>query len=218
MQLRFATQGTTGEDYVSSRQWERARLAVCPLHPQGGCGFASHGTYGRVKPAGTRIRRWYCPQGGVTFSALPDWLSARLPGALTEIEREVRLVEAAPSLAGAVRDERPEIGLAGVLRYYGRRVRGVHRALAAIRGLYPDLLAGTVATVTAFAGVLPALDSVLIGLREVAQPHLAYLPAPLGFGPARIGVTRRGSSSQHETGAARPVVVIDLQGHPGQPP
>ena len=38
------------------------------MHPQGGCGFARHGSYERVDPPGTRIARWYCRVGHQTFS------------------------------------------------------------------------------------------------------------------------------------------------------
>ena len=157
----------------------------------------------------------------MTFSALPDCLSARLSGELASVERVVRLVEAAPSLAAAVREERPEIGLAGVLRYVGRRMKAVHRALRAIKGLYPERFSATVATVTDFARVLdrtsPAAP-VLQRLREVAGRHLGQLPAPLGFDPARIRAGPRRSGAQHRTGADPPTVVLDPRERPGQPP
>lgn len=54
-------------------------LTQCPLHPRGGCGFASHGTCARKTPAGTRIARWYCREGHCTVSQLPDHLAARVP-------------------------------------------------------------------------------------------------------------------------------------------
>ncbi len=231
--MRLATRGITGEDYVSSRLWECARLSVCPLHPQGGCGFASHGTYARVRPAGTRIRRWYCPRGRRTFSALPDCLSARLSGELVSVEALVRRVEQATSLAAAVRQERPEIGLAGVLRYVGRRVRTIHRALQALRGLYPHIFQGTAATVTSFAAALDRADTtamvtaalpppvpgpVLGRLRELAHRYLDRLPAPLGFAPTRIRAPQHRSGSQHGTGADRPLAVLDPACRPGQSP
>jgi len=221
VQLRFATQGTTGEDYVSSRLWERARLEVCPLHPQLGCGFASHGTYKRARPAGTRIRRWYCPTGQVTFSALPDCLSARLSGELAEVERVVRRVQAAPSLSAAVRQQRLEIGLAGVLRYVGRRLNAIARALRAIKGLYPERFGTAAATVTAFAYALEHTGNaapVLQELREVAARHLGRLPAPLGFAAARISPRQPRSACQHWMGADPPVVVLDPRERLGQPP
>ncbi|EIC23779.1 hypothetical protein Thi970DRAFT_00290, partial [Thiorhodovibrio frisius] len=62
MQLRFAYRGT-GEEYVSAKGWEQTTLKRCPLHPQGGCHFARHGTYARISPPGTLICRYYCPEG-----------------------------------------------------------------------------------------------------------------------------------------------------------
>ena len=231
MQLRFATQAITGEDYVSSRLWERARIKCCPVHPQGGCGFAAHGTYARASPPGTRIRRWYCPRGRVTFSALPDCLNARLSGTLASVEREVLLVEAAPSLAAAVREERPQIGLPGVLRYFARRASRIRCALRAIRGLYPDPFAGVDSTLAAFTLVLdaagppglkgvppPPTASALVWLRAIASRHLAMLPAPLGFDPAPVRARQPGDARQHRTGADRPVVVLEAAGSPGQSP
>ena len=43
---------------------------------------ARHGSYTRVTPQGLRIARWYCPEGRQTFSLLPDFVTARLPGLL----------------------------------------------------------------------------------------------------------------------------------------
>ncbi len=228
VQLRFATHGTTGEEYVSSSLWQRARLLCCPVHRQGGCGFAAHGTYERVNPPGTRIRRWYCRLAGVTFSALPDCLCARLSGTLPDLERAVLLIEAAPSLERAVRDERHEIELPGVLRFFRRRVAHTHRALAAIKGLYPDTFAGVVPTVTAFTRVLgrgagtdtlqPDTDSVLVRLREFASRHLAMLPAPLGFNPVRIAPGQPQIGHQHRMGRDPPIVLVEPCDCPGQSP
>lgn len=66
-----------GLHYTTSMAF--CKFAVLPSSPQGGCGFARHGTYRRVTPAGTLIPRWYCPQGHCTFSLLPDHLAARRP-------------------------------------------------------------------------------------------------------------------------------------------
>ena len=54
MQVRLATPSTS-EEYVTGKLWHNATLMCCPWHPGGGCGFARHGTYGRVKPANTRV-------------------------------------------------------------------------------------------------------------------------------------------------------------------
>jgi len=217
VQLRFATQGITGEDYVTSRLWQRARLECCPLHSQGGCGFTAHGTYERVSPPGTRIRRWYCRLGGVTFSALPDCLCARLSGTVQALERAVRLVEAAPSLAAAVREERCEIELPGVVRFFRRRVRATHRGLRAIKGMYPETFAAVLPTVTDFARVLGG-ESVLVGLREMAWRHLARLPAPLGFDPVRTGVRQRAVGRQHQAGPDPPGVLVEAPTSPADCP
>ena len=71
MQLRDPS-SLTSEAYVAQRAWQDASLASCPRHPQGGCGFARHGTYPRQTPAGMRIARYYCPTAHETFSLLPD--------------------------------------------------------------------------------------------------------------------------------------------------
>jgi hypothetical protein len=57
MQLRFNTT-LSCRDYVTERAWRDAALERCPLHPDGDCSFARHGTYERVEPPGTRIPRW----------------------------------------------------------------------------------------------------------------------------------------------------------------
>src|ERR1700687_5980458 len=92
VQLRFAT-GLTSEEYVTRQGWLEASLRYGPVQPDGGCGFARHGTYERVHPPGTHIPRWYCPPGHCTFSLLPDHLAARFPGTLSEIEQVVATVE-----------------------------------------------------------------------------------------------------------------------------
>lgn len=167
----------------------------------------------------------------MTFSALPDCLSARVSGTLQQIECEVLLVESAKSLAAAVRDERCEVGLPAVLRYFGRRASAIHRALQSIKGLYPERFAASLATVTDFTRALdqagstalpvPAalpIDSVLVRLREMVSGHLAMLPAPLGFNAAPIKARQPGLWRQHRTGADWPIVVLDPCGLPGQSP
>jgi len=182
VQLRFQT-GLTGADYVTQEGWRLARLAHCPLHPRGGCGFASHGTYERVSPAGTRIARWYCPQGHCTFSLLPDHLAARFPGTLCEIEQVVASVEQAPSLEAAANALRPDdVMLATALRWIRRRMRLIHTVLAVVVSLLPDLCIGASPTVQSFR-IRLACEPVLIALRGLACIHLQALPRPLGFRP-----------------------------------
>lgn len=182
VQLRFQS-GQTSEDYVTQQGWRNASLPCCPLHPKGGCGFARHGTYGRVNPPGTRIARWYCPQGHRTFSLLPDHLAARFPGTQADIEQVVATVERAPSVeaaANALRED--EITLASALRWIRRRVRLIHTALTVVVSLLPELCLGSSPTVQAFRTRL-ACEPVLVALRHSACIHLQALPRPLGFRP-----------------------------------
>ena len=148
VQLRFACEHT-GEEYVSQQGWLSASLPRCPLHPQGGCGFARHGTYERKTPAGTRIARWYCPESHTTFSLLPDCLAARLTGTLAEVEAVVRAVEQAPSQEAACAQLRLEIELPGVERWIARRLASVHTALHLLKGLLPEVFGGCAPTLTA---------------------------------------------------------------------
>jgi len=142
VQLRFET-GLTGAEYVTREAWREARLSHCPLHPRGGCGFARHGSYERKTPAGTRIARWYCPQGHRTFSLLPDHLAARFPGTLSEIESVVATVEQASSLETAADTLRSDpVTLPSAVRWVRRRVAPVRTLLTIVVGLFPRWLLG----------------------------------------------------------------------------
>ncbi|MFE8033630.1 hypothetical protein [Thiohalocapsa marina] len=202
MQLRFECH-LTGADYVIQRAWLDASLPRCPLHPQGGCHFARHGTYARVSPPGTRVARWYCPEGHRTFSLLPDCLAARLSGTLAEVEAVVRAAEQAPSLEALCKQHRLDIELPGALRWVRRRVQDVHGALHRIKGVLGNAFANVAPTVTAFAGHLE-VEPVLVALRGIAAPVLEQLPKPLGFAPRR----RRGRGLlprvQHRAGPDPP--------------
>jgi hypothetical protein len=202
VQLRF-TCDLTGEEYVNQQGWQDATLQCCPLHPQGGCRFARHGTYERLSPPGTLIARWYCPEGHRTFSLLPDCLAARMPGTLAEVEEVVRAVEQAPSLEAACADQRPEIELPGVLRWVRRRVQPVQTALSLIKGLLPERFAACAPTLSAFALCL-GRDGVLVALREIAAPYLTSLPAPLGFQPRDVQGGERLERAQHAAGPDPP--------------
>jgi hypothetical protein len=180
LQLRFKT-GLSSEHYVTQQTWRNASLPCCPLHPKGRCGFARHGTYARVNPPGTRIARWYCPQGHLTFSLLPDHLAARFPGTLADIEQVVASVEHAPSFEAAANALRQDdITLTSALRWVRRRVRLVHTVLTIVVSLLPDLCLGCSPTVQAFRTRL-ACEPVLVPLRHLASVHLQALPRPLGF-------------------------------------
>ena len=202
MQLRYAYEHT-GEEYVSQQGWLSASLPRCPLHSQGGCGFARHGTYERVSPPGTLIARWYCPDGHRTFSLLPDCFAARLSGQLSEVEAVVLAFEQPPSREAACGVLRLDIDLPGALRWGARRVQGVHSALALIRGLLPEVFVGCAPTLTAFGERLGVAE-VLVALRGMAEAFLPMLPKPLGFVPRRQPGGARSSGGQHLVGADPP--------------
>ncbi len=202
MQLRFATR-LTSEEYVSQKGWLSAAFPRCPLHPEGGCGFARHGTYERIDPPGCLIARWYCRKGQTTFSLLPDFLCSRLTGRLAAVEAVVESAENAPTQEAASEIVRPEIELPGALRWMRRRVRLVRAGLAAAVGLLPGLLAGREPTITSVRSALGA-ESALVRLRGEIAAHLPAMPPPLGFGPRPA---RRGASPtavQQDTGPDPP--------------
>lgn len=198
VQLRFAT-GLTSDQYVTREAWREASLPRCPLHRRGGCGFARHGTYARVDPPGTRIARWYCPQGHRTFSLLPDHLAARFPGTLAQIEEVVAVVENSPSLEAAANALRPDdVTLATALRWMRRRLRLVRLTLIAVVSLLPDLFLGTAPSIHAFRHLLGA-ESALVALREITAAHLSALSRPLGLRPPPgEGGGRKALRQQHK--------------------
>lgn len=202
MQLRYACD-YTGAEYVSEQGWLSASLPYCPLHPGGGCGFARHGTYQRVSPPGTRIVRWYCPEGHRTFSLLPDCLAAQLSGTLAEVEAVVRQVEQSPSQEAACEVLRGDIELPGALRWVRRRVHAVHASLHLLKGLLPEAFAACVPTLTAFAEHLSVAE-VLVELRRIAAASLAVLPKPLGFVPRHQPGGGRDRARQHRVGTDPP--------------
>ena len=201
MQLRHATT-LTSRQYVSERAWREARLARCPLHPGGGCGFARHGTYRRVKPEGMRVARWYCPQAQTTWSLLPDCMAARLSGCLDEIERAVVAAESAgvEATAQALRVE--EVELSGALRWLRRRRRGVRAAVLALMTMLPGRL-GAVPELRALRAVL-GTERALVALRGIGADHLHALAPPVGLRPPSLRGAERESARQHRTGPDPP--------------
>ncbi len=202
MQLRFETPYTSTQ-YVTQQAWRNASLKRCPLHPYGGCSFARHGTYERVSPPGTRIPRWYCPEGHCTFSLLADCFAARLSGTLCETEAVVEQVERARSLEAAADVLRPEIELPGVLRWMRFRVQSVHLIFTLLKGLMPEWFLACEPTLFSFRQEL-ALRWVLPALREIAAIHLPVLPSPLGFRPPSPLSGESKSLDQQRTGPDPP--------------
>lgn len=205
VQLRFAT-NLTSEQYVSQQAWRRASLDLCPLHPEGGCGFKRHGSYSRCEPVGARVARWYCRAGRTTFSLLPDCLAAKLPGTLAELEQVLAVLAQAPSLEAAADQLRPDIELPGRLRWVRRRKRLLHSALVTLIALLPEVFGHCEPTLSSMVDhVGSETGAGLMVLRVMARQLLHRLPPPLGFGArvARgegVGCARR----QHDSGPRAP--------------
>ncbi len=200
VQLRHETP-LTSDAYLAQHAWVKARLAVCPRHPRGGCGFARHGTYPRKTPAGMQIARYYCPTAHETFSLLPDCLASRFPSDLDDLERVVTHVGAARSVEAAADMLRPDIDLPSAVRWIRRRLTLVRAALVIIAGVLPGLLVCD-ASLGALAETW-GTARVLVTLRGRVASHLAILPPPLGFGPRPIRRPIRAPARQHAMGAAR---------------
>jgi hypothetical protein len=203
VQVRFAA-GLTSEDYVKQEAWRFARLERCPFHPEGGCGFSSHGTYERVSPPGCLIARCYCPSAHTTISLLPDFLCSRLTGTLDEVEAAVATAEEACSQEAASEAVRPDVELPGALRWARRRRRLVRAGLSAVIGLLPGLLAGREPIVSSIRSALGS-EMALVCLRSVAAPFLATLPPPLGFGPRPARRRPSPTASQQDAGPDPPL-------------
>lgn len=161
--------------YVANREWRTACLHTCPLHPAGGCSFARHGSYPRVTPRGVRIARWYCPEGHCTFSLLPDFLAARLPGLLSDVDAAYAEAKSARSLEAATDALRGcEVSLPSALRWLHRRMQAVCDGMEALSQLEVPATARSISCCSA----LPSL----LGLRRSLSPRLLQcLPPPLGF-------------------------------------
>lgn len=202
LQLRFAT-NLSVDQYIKGKAWKNAKLNHCPLHPQGGCKFAGHGTYSRKFPDGVKVARWYCPKGHTTFSMLPDCLSSRLPGTLIDVETVINQIESSPSQEAAVNNIRLDISLPGALRWMRRRLFLIRSTLILLIVLLPSLPENCQPTLSSFRSVL-GIEFVLPHLRMLACPYLNILPPPLGFGPRPKIKKSKKSYFQHQTGTDPP--------------
>jgi len=204
MQIRYATD-LSAEQYVEQQGWKSATLTHCPLHPQGGCGFCKNGSYRRKFPDGTKIARWYCADGHMSFSLLPDCLASRLSGSLINIEDVLTEVENSPTQEAAAENIRIDIILPSALRWIRRRVFLVKASLSMLIELLPELFADCHPSILSFQLVLN-VDFVLPELRQVASSYLATLPPPLGFGPRPKTKKLKKNHFQHKTGTDPPSI------------
>ncbi len=132
MQLRYSV-GVKLRTYVNQKCWLKARLSHCPDE---GCRCRPyrHGYYARKTRCGqARIARFRCRSSGLSYSLLPDYFAARMPGTLEEIEQTVVALErGATSLqaALAVRDRVHEDS--GLRRWARRRNQWIGKSLVAL--------------------------------------------------------------------------------------
>ncbi|WP_287306849.1 hypothetical protein [Mesorhizobium sp.] len=177
MQIPLRTSSTI-EDYVAAQEWRRAHLSSCPFHPDGGCSLQRHGSYARLTSPGVRIARWYCPQGRMTFSLLPDFLAVRFPGLLATIEHAVAVTASTRSMEVAADILRgPEVDLPGAMRWLRRRVVAVRRSMTAVTWVTPSLVP-EVLECPAIGDDTPILPKLR---RALPLSVLNCIPAPLGF-------------------------------------
>ncbi len=181
MQLRYIT-NLSADEYVSRQAWKNAVLDICPLHPGGGCKFARHGTYDRKVPTGTKIARWYCPDGHQTFGLIPDCLCSRLSGSLIYVEAVIDEVENSSSQNAATDKIRLDIDLPGALRWIRRRLFMIKATLTILITSCPFLFADCQPNIHYFRSNLD-LKHVLPELRGLPDLNLYCLPPPVGFGP-----------------------------------
>ena len=202
MQILFETR-MTSEQYVSERGWLAATLSRCPVHPSGGCGFRAHGSYGRKTPAGLRIARWYCAEGQVTFSLLPDFMAASFVGTLGDVEHAARVAEETASVAAAAQQLRPELDdHRSAERWLRRRLSALRSGLSSLVTSVPELF-GVAATLSAVAAKLKTeAGRVLEVARSAAMPLLAVMATPLGFRHRSPTSGQRVLALQHAMGPA----------------
>lgn len=134
MQIRYPTDLTVKE-YIQQKAWEKAHLAYCPFHPEGGCGLSRHGSYPRKFPEYALIARWYCPTAHQTIALLPDFYCSRFPGTLDEVEQAVNEAQRQQTQEDAAEVLRPDITLPSGLRWLRRRIQYVNETLVIIVGL-----------------------------------------------------------------------------------
>ena len=149
-----------------------------------------------------QVARWYCRDAHQTFSLLPDCMSARLEGSLDEAEQVVVRVEESASVEAAAKKLRPDLEVAGAVRWVRRRVQSVRASLVILVTLLPGSL-GTEARLVKVRRIL-ATERALVALRAIGTVHLHALPRPLGFRPAGARTSKREERLQHKTGADPP--------------
>ena len=125
------------------------------------------------------MARRYCPRGHRTFSLLPDFVAARLPGLLAEVEGVIFLTAGSPGIEVAAASMRGlRVSLPTAVRWLRRRLGPVQRVVRDLRAPDPG------GTFVVEAGSLTCFG------RGLDDQTLAHLPPPLGFYDERLWGTR----------------------------
>lgn len=144
-----------------------------------------HGSYGRAEPPGLRVARFLCLTTGRTVSLLPDFLAARLPSSLAEVEHVVRQVEE-HGVAQAAARVRPDVYPESGKRWVLRRYLPIVAALLVLQGLAPERLAGCRPKELGSYQAVAGGAAVLRALRGMAEVHLGGVIKPLGFRQGKV--------------------------------
>jgi hypothetical protein len=202
VQVRLAT-ALTSEQYVSQQGWRSASLSRCPFGHDP-CRSVGHGSYGRKRPAGTRVARRLCKPCGVTIGLVPDFLASRLSGTLDELEEAAAAAEGAASQWQAAEQARPHQGaFESAVKWVRYRIQTVRQLLRSAVGLVPELL-GCEPTLDAVGGRLGVDGGILRALRARCERHLESLAAPLGLVPRPQAVAKRKRRHPQSTGPDPP--------------
>lgn len=189
MQLASRT-SSSAEEYIAHQEWRLEELVRCPLHAPGKCSFARHGTYRRATPTGMRVARWYCPQGHQTFSLLPDFMAARLPGLLVSVDAALVASQTSPSIEAAADELRADdVTLPSALRWLRRRICRVREAIADARCIRGAQFDSDDLNIHALRTRVETKDAATWLRRHLPYSVLALVSIPIGF---RAPNTKRG--------------------------
>lgn len=145
------------------------------------------------------VPRFYCREGRITFSLLPEFLAAQMTGTLSEVEAVVVAAQQGPTQEAAATKLRPDIEPPGALRWMRRRTQPIAFACLAVVTLYPNEFTPP-ATLTNMRRQKES-TALLQDLRKLAASQLQSLPAPLGFLRRNSWRKRSQNAIQHKPGA-----------------
>jgi hypothetical protein len=163
----------------------------------------------RKVPSVAYVARYCCRESRTTISLLPDFYASRMPGTLDMLEEAAAKAEVAESVEKAADELRPAdapdaVTLAAAVVWLRLRVAIVHALLMTVKGLMPAVFADdTPPRISAFRRRLGTLH-VLVALREICEPYLHVLPAPLGLVPRYEQASARGGRHAQSPGPDPP--------------